>query len=293
MFTAVATVNRSTTRQVKQRIAKALMRGRPLTTDCKHVVTAPRLNIDQLRQLMNGEISMLRVPQYASRELCSKASLQMLNRYRIEEYKNAKGVMKVDGIGKAYFETTAGKDTKQEYYEKAESSIELARHLFTPELSPLDRLRLELDERWPTGASLLNLGDGQMFCGLLRVLSGPVLAHEDKLERDHGPIPNSLNYVGQLAANVYLRTPKSGGELHTWNRSLETEEYDRLRGDSYGISPERFGPPSATITPECGDLIFFNPRNLHAITPSEGQSRITIATFILYGDESTPLRFWS
>ena len=173
-------------------------------------------------------------------------------------------------------------------------SLGVTREFFEPYLSPMDRLRLELDEEWKHGASLLDLGDGKMFCGLFRVLSGGVLAHEDKLERDHHrELPERLNYTAQLAANIYLNVPDQGGNILSWNKSLGDHEYDELRGDSYGIEPKLLGPESSSIKPCTGDLIFFNPRKPHAITPSKGGERVTISTFILYGGSKKPLYFWS
>ncbi len=49
------------------------------------------------------------------------------------------------------------------------------------------------------------------------------------------------------------------------------------------------------IKPETGDLIIFNPRNLHAIQPSESgdEERITISSFLAYCGDKKPLKFWS
>jgi hypothetical protein len=225
----------------------------------------------------------------------AKECTEKLLKREITEYKNADGVCKIGDIGMAFFEIEGNEELRQKYYSKALSSLDIARQIFHPYLSPLDKLRLEISDRWPGGSALMNIGEGKMFTGLIRVLSGDVLPHEDKLERDSGITQESIDYIGQIAANIYLQVPKSGGALQLWDKTCEDEEYDALRGNSYGITRDRLPPPAMTIMPEAGELILFNPRNLHAVTPSPKGDlpRVSYSTFLCYGGEDKPIRFWS
>jgi hypothetical protein len=253
------------------------------------------LSLRLIQNLIRGKIDLVRIPNYCSKELCGKVSERLLN-HKIQDYANAPGVGKVSDIGMAFFETIGDLDLKEEYYKKAIQNIQLTRKIFGKESSPLDRFRLELDEIWPHGAQLLRLEEGRpMFTGLVRVLSQEVLPHEDKLERDLGCSVEKLPYISQIAVNFYLKVPKSGGEIILYDQSLSDEEYDRLRGDSYGIDRRILPSPKIEIRPQVGDLTLFNARYLHAVNPSGDpkDKRVSFSTFILYGGDNKPLKFWS
>ena len=47
------------------------------------------------------------------------------------------------------------------------------------------------------------------------------------------------------------------------------------------------------LTPETGDLIIFNSRNLHAVRPAAGGPRVTLSCFLGYRGATEPLTYWS
>jgi|JI9StandDraft_1071089.scaffolds.fasta_scaffold62424_2 hypothetical protein len=256
--------------------------------------TRPTVEVHDLLHLVYNRIGFLRVPNYVPKKVTRAICLKLDSDFKVTDYENAPGVGKVDGVGTPFFETENKPVALRKYYETARKSMDAARDLCRPYLSPLDKLRLELDERWPKGATVLNLGSGKMFSGLIRVLNGAVLAHEDKLERDMECSSRSLNYVGQLACNIYLRMPKAGGELTRWGISLPDEEYKKRIGSTYGIEPASLPKRSITIRPCTGDLIIFNPRFLHAVGAASSEtSRVSMSTFILYQGDDRPFSFWS
>ncbi|MFI5343648.1 MAG: hypothetical protein ACHQUC_05440 [Chlamydiales bacterium] len=260
------------------------------------VKEADEISSQDIVDLATNKIGFLRIPHYVSQELSKGFCKKFFQHYRIQDYENAPGVGKASNLGMALFECTgnAAEKKRAEYYEQAARSMHAIRQLFNPHLSPLDKLRLEMECKWKHGASLLNLGEGRMFSGLIRCLNSDVLAHEDKLERDI-PIPvGKINYLSQIALNFYLEMPEIGGEVRRWHYSLEDESYDTLRGASYGIVPERLDDRYDEVKPQQGDLILFNPRFLHSIKASKGLgNRITLSSFILYGGHDQPLQFWS
>lgn len=252
--------------------------------------TATSLSKSAILGLAKGDFLALRISNFISPQICKDMSVNLLQQ-GTAEYKNAKGVYKVNGIGTAFFETTENDDLKSYYYKTAKQSMEDTRHLFHPNTSPLDALLTCCNQVWDPGAELLNLGDGAMFSGLPRVVTNEILPHEDKLERDLGYAPN--DYITQMAANVYLQVPSKGGALLLWETSLSDSKYDEMRGESYGIAHDRLPPASCTLMPSHGDLILFNPRYLHAVEKTCGEPRIGISTFIMYCGEDKPLKFWS
>ena len=257
---------------------------------CSLYRTQRKLDTSSIEDLAAGRILAIRIPNFYD-PACAKIMSAKLLEKGTDQYANAAGVLKVNGIGIAFFETRNNPGLESVYYEKAEGAMKDSRELFAPYPYPIDILMQATSEAWEMGAELLDLGKGPMFSGLPRVVNGEILPHEDKLERDLGYVPEG--YITQFAANVYLQVPEKGGELVLWSHSLDDDEYDILRGESYGISPELLPPSSLKIKPEPGELVLFMPRNLHAVAKTEGDYRIGISTFILYSGKKQPLKFWS
>ncbi len=250
------------------------------------------LRIEDIHDLFQGKISVLRVPEFCSTNVLDHA-LAKLREKEIVDYTNAAGVGKYKDIGMAYFEVE-DPTSKNAYYHQVSASIRAVRDIFSPYLSPIDKVRLTLEDMWNHGASLLNLGEGSMFVGLIRATRKEILPHEDKLERDDPSIVSKTHYVGQAAFNCYLAVPPSGGALQLWDISLEDKVYHKLRGSSYGIDRSLLPPPGLTIQPKPGELVIFNPRKVHAVSEvGEAQTRISLSGFILYQGENKPMHFWS
>lgn len=275
--------------------------------------------ISELLDIVDGRSLFLRIPGFLCDDACRLVARRILDHGAIQQASNTTGLThpqlltlvgqalpdssKGYNRGLAYYEAKhdssagwgkeQGIDSMRSYYALVEESKSLTRQVFSPYVSPLDKFRRELDKRWPPGSSSLNLGVGEMFSGLLRILTGEVLAHEDKLERDHGVLPEQLGYIAQFAINTYIKTPESGGDLRLWDRSLDDEQYDAMRGATYGIAHDELGPPDACIVPQAGDLIIFNSRKLHGVGNSEGRKRISMSSFMSYCGMDKPFYFWS
>lgn len=269
---------------------------RPMTTYASvnpKIRTSSKLDLRDLKDLFSGNIMALRIPEFCPNEAIEKA-VNCLKEKEIIEYNNAKGVGKFKDIGMAYFEAE-DETKKKEYYEKKNQSFRAVRNAFSPYLSPIDKVRVELGELWPHDASLLDLGCGPMFVGLVRAIKGEILPHEDKLYRDDPSITKKINYVSQIAFNCYLTMPNQGGELELWDKTLTTEEYNHLRGSSYGIDRSLLPPKILTIKPRPGEFLAFNANLLHAVTPSTTDKvvRISVSGFIVYQGPNSPLRVMS
>jgi hypothetical protein len=253
------------------------------------VVKIGDLNSQHLTDFFEGKIFMLRVPRFCTRSAIAQA-VEKMEQHKIIDYSNAVGVGKIKDFGMAYYEVN-DKSSKKLYYEQTLPSITALREIFYPFLSPINKMRLVLDDQWDKGASRLNLGEGKMFIGLARALKGNVFPHEDKLERDDRNAVSKVNYISQAAFNCYLRIPDVGGALQVWNLSLE-DEYKQLSGNYYGINRSLLPPPAVTIYPEVGELIIFHSRCLHAVAESS-KERISVSGFILYQGKEAPLHLWS
>lgn len=250
-----------------------------------------KLDLESLQQLVNGTVLAIRVKQYLPAELSRKlAEKIMASGYA--HYINAPSIGR---IGMAFYEAENQPERLDVYFEQACSHIDDLRQRCLPYLSPIDRLRCELDEAWPAGAHLESLYGKKMFIGLSRVVEPDVyfLAHHDIFAKDAPDSFHASSLQAQFSCNVYLEMPAEGGELEIWAQEMGGAQFDALRGDSYGISPKVLGKPALRLKPDCGELILFNSRKMHAIAPSAKRSRLSLSCFVGYRGNHAPLTFWS
>lgn len=249
------------------------------------------LRLDDLLALAVGKALVLQVRSFMPQSTCA----MLADRATDHGYAPYLNVPSVKRIGMAFYETEAKPELVDAYFAQARRHIKDFRRACLPWVSPIDELRCMLDELWPHGAMLQTLGRRKMFVGLSRrVEPGTTfLAHHDIFEQDAPGFDEAGNLLAQFGANVYLQMPLVGGALMMWRRELPPCEFDALRGEDYGLPVERLGAPDLTVTPETGDLLVFNSRKLHAVSPGSGRSRLTVSCFIGYRGLTEPLTFWS
>jgi hypothetical protein len=252
-----------------------------------------------LQSLFKNNIKAIIIPNFTDTAICQLAVEKLLKK-GITEYTNAPGIGR---LGISYFETTGNSEMMKKYFDETRNNLASIRRCFYPYEPPLEKLKSSLDEIWPypvgTEAKLPKSSDSpeisipkKMFYGLIRSLESDkeIYPHEDKRERDDSDMPS---LAGQVAANVYLQNPEAGGDLDLFDLSLDTETYDKMRGDNYGISRDKLPEIILRVRPAQGDLILFNSRNLHAVTKVVGKTRrISISTFIGL-HPSGALKLWS
>lgn len=262
---------------------------------CPSISLENTLSSEAIMALLNNEIDVIRVPQFYPKDLCDLLSMKMLSTPLYGTYKNAPLIGR---IGQAFFETTvSGKDSIT-YWENSINWVREMRAACYPYLTPIDKLRLELDEVWSAGSTIASINGKRMFVGLGRVFQagGYAEPHQDILAWD---APNSFEAAmlkGQFAVNTYLKLPECGGQLKIWRIELNKREYDAFKiPGSYGVDVSKLPPASEviSISPVVGELIVFNSRRVHAVEPSLGGCRIAWSNFVGYLGEDSPLQLWS
>lgn len=257
------------------------------------VEVADRLTADGLQDLAEGRLLALRVPRYTPAEASGEIARRLVEHPRYGTYSNAPDIGRV---GMAFFETIHDPELKETYFSEAAAAMVDLRKACLPQVSPVDRVRGDLNSLWPSGAGLLVMDRRPMFVGLARVFRGKAEAipHQDVLRRDAEDFPLAYRLTAQIAANVYLRPSEEGGELELWDRSYTDEEYDARRWKgSYGLDRDRIPGSDALLRPETGDLILFNANKVHAVRPTMKGTRVTLSMFIGARGTDEPLVYWS
>lgn len=270
------------------------------TMSCKTAEFNPDIRVvEELRQndiieLELGNIVGIRVPGYYDTTLCQEAATKVINKPDLEAYDVAPDIGK---IGKAIFDAASDRNALSEYYERAPHDLKMMRKFFAPYLSPMDKVRLDLQEIWPAGSYLERLHGQTMFCGLVRVFKegSEARPHQDMA---HWDVPESAPAHAlktQMAMNIYLSSAEEGGELELWKYGIRDEaQYDATKeaGD-YGLSRAKIGPSSAKVRPETGDLIIFDAQRIHAVNLIIKGDRVAVSGFIGYRGATDPLTVFS
>jgi len=159
-------------------------------------------------------------------------------------------------------------------------------------MTPMDKLRLELDEEWPGGARVgrdKNTGRA-LLAGCGRIMhstssTDPGFCHVDD-------IAIMKETSGTFSANVYLETPPVGlgGELNIWPIQINSrlDFYTHSASLSLLLTQEKSAqealrrclPPPITIVPEPGDLIMICAQRPHAVVGFDAGRRVSMQTFV-------------
>ena len=258
-------------------------------------LVAHELTADSLNNLATRQIGLIHVRNFFSLDPAFKENLvnRLINHPLLGHYRR-KYTSGVARVGTPHIDAEWDGDAAAQYHRQAIDSIHQLRGLFSPNITPIDRVRLMLQELWPKGANLQQLHGRSCFVGAVRVFkpdSSEFYPHHDRLEEE-SDAPEAGGLADQMVANVYLTTSPVGGDLELWLREANDDERVQICSDE-GLSRRRVEEPALTVHPEAGDLTIFCSRMLHAVTPSRGAYRVGMAAFIGCRGPEHPLTYWS
>ncbi|MGV9884417.1 2OG-Fe(II)-dependent halogenase WelO5 family protein [Streptomyces sp. NPDC003006] len=254
---------------------------------------ATELTAETLLKLANREIGAIHVKGYYPVDIAEKVAQKAINHQALGNYHK----QHTSSVGRVYMphiDTKWDAELTNKYHDQALPAIQDVRSMFHPYLSPVDRVRLELQELWPAGANLMRLRGRACFVGAFRVFqpsTSEFYPHNDAIDQETDA-PEIEGVLNQLVANIYLQVPDEGGDLQLWLRE-PTEDETRTILDVEGLEPDSVEQPVHVIHPEAGDLIIFSPRMLHAVTSGVGKHRVGAAAFIATKGPQEPLVCWS
>lgn len=262
------------------------------------VICVDQLSAGVLHQLFNDSICVLHVKHFCDTLLSNQLAKWFEQNEALTHYdyvmKRDDGVKSiyygVDRVGIPYNSTYGDIKEKEKYYEQALKGIRAVRSASSPYLSPIDRLRVELDENWSRGANLANFEGSKMFIGIGRIMKAE-LSHLSELQPHWDSVPAQYaQMMGQYSANIYLSVPARGGELEIWDVPPIATSVIHANDPHRDWRAEL--PPSILVKPEKGDLLLFNTRRPHAIRSFASGIRVAVQCFIgLNQDQS--LSMWT
>jgi hypothetical protein len=279
-----------------------------LESDDAEVVTCSELTPSALQDLFANRTYALRVPGFTDTDTCTELARWLADR----PAQTWGGADTAYSAGIPLNALLWSVEEAIAYFKEALPAMRAIRGAATG-LSPLDKLRLELDELWPSGATVSrdNPYRRKMLVGLARVMRPETLL--DGITRVEGLIHTDSSMFldserGLFSANVYLDVPTSGGELNIFPvAKQQPERLQRLVRVvayllQYSFDPvhrERVQrqlharlPPPVTLTPSAGDLIVLNTGRPHAVRGFTEGTRVSLQAFVLH-EGARPLQLFS
>lgn len=239
------------------------------------VVTAPAFSRQHIADLASGRCAVLRVPELLSEATCAQlvdclltADFDSYGRERVQP-----AVMRF-GVGVSDHRTEGGiADT---YWPALEAARRAWRSLPLP-FDPLEAARRALTSDWPGRSGIARHRGRELGPGVAREAPQGFLVHFDDAVRE---FPASLlddPPVAQLAFNLYLAMPETGGETVVWRHRWHPADEAFRPLNSYGFTEECVqGAEELEIKPAVGEALLFDSRNYHAVRPGSPGRRITL-----------------
>ncbi|MEU3457687.1 2OG-Fe(II) oxygenase [Micromonospora sp. NPDC006766] len=249
---------------------------------------ADELNATTLGQLAEGDLDAIWVPGFHSPPQCQEVLPRVVAACERSQYTLTGDFQ---SIGTSMGEAAESAAGQRRYLDTAAETLDLIRYeIFAGRLSPLDELRLLLDELWPAGATVARYGNRMMLPGIIRrwPAGGHANPHID--QRDI-PLLAGQHLRRRIGTNIYLEVPPSGsgGQVDFWALWTDEGAYDSRRRADYGLDRDELGEPHWSCEPGQGDLLMFDAARVHGVRRVDHGSRVTAACFLGVRDPSEPL----
>jgi hypothetical protein len=260
------------------------------------IISAKELEEWHLIGLLDRSIDAVIVPNYFLEQECITISERIKKSKHFNAYPGYPSVLR---LGLELFECGESELELAKHQEQALTLIKEMRRLVHPYISPIDRLRVELDDIWSYGCTLAKLGDKKVFTGIVREYQedSPGAPHCDVIGWGFlKSYKDKPNLISNIAANVYLKMSESGGEILLWDEWPTQSEYKIEQNIDDPVSvgnSKKTTQPKLEITPNLGDLILFSSMRIHSVKMTKTGVRMTWGCLIGYSGTNDPLVFWT
>lgn len=283
-----------------RRIASVLKHVSPEEREKKlasaqRLVIRDKLNAEDLKGLfLLNTIDCLVVHNFCHPDVCADLTSYFLHHKDVTWYLNdeVEG-REVDGDGETMyrslgvkrvgpaFNTTYNDDEQRtafkKYLQEKDVFMHDLRNFLGPRMSPIERVRLQLDELHANRCSVACVQGEKVFSGVCRITGA-----DDSIpgEEPHiDAVPQGIHLKNQFAANVYLSMPEagSGGELRMWNtQPFSLEDAPFFNDKLYQVGTSDY----SSYEPVTGDLVLFCTRRPHAVGRFDKGARVSMQSFV-------------
>lgn len=242
-------------------------------------VDAPAFTDRHIAGLAAGTAAAVRVPGFLDTSACTQV-LAALGRLPVGSYDADRVPTPIMRFGPALNDhQAAGGGLDQATYWAAADAARAAWAEARIRPDPIAVALARLGQAWGSAVTPATVGGRPVFGGTLREINQGALIHFDEVVREFPRGVFDQQIVAQLAFNLWVSAPVSGGETSIWRRRWQPG--DEQYRDAYGYTPRVVdGCQHVRLRPAPGDALLFNPTNLHAVAPNAGERRIAFAFFI-------------
>ncbi|WP_371503094.1 proline hydroxylase [Kitasatospora sp. NBC_00374] len=231
-----------------------------------------------LANLAAGTLAAVRVPGFLDSAAC-RAAVAASGRLPTADYDPARVPTPIVRFGPAlndYLGQDGDLDADR-YWADAEAA-RATWHRAGMRPDPVAVSLARLGSAWGAAVTPATIGGRAVFGGTLREINSGAPIHYDDVNRE-APQLFDQEVVAQLAFNVWVAVPPTGGQTTVWRHRWEPVDERHRR--SYGYRPETVQHcQHVSLTPALGDGLLFNPGNVHAVRPNPGGRRIAFAYFL-------------
>ncbi|WP_433795617.1 2OG-Fe(II)-dependent halogenase WelO5 family protein [Actinoplanes sp. CA-252034] len=240
-------------------------------------VDAASLTSWRIGSLLSGRTAVLRIPHMIDSESCDKL-VERLDDLTLDLYDEQRVYPPIARFGPAINDFRRDGRLDDGYWEHA-SRAARAWSEVDFEGDPVALSIQAFRQAWPGSVEVATVQGRPLFAGMIREINGGAHAHFDDVVREFPAGIFDTEVVAQLAFNLYLSMPETGGETSVWRRRWQPAD-ERYR-HRYGYDRELMANCQSIVAkPGAGDVLVFDPRNYHAVEPGDGRRRIAVAFFI-------------
>ena len=236
------------------------------------------LNGETFRALLENEIPAIRIKCFASeKECCQFANAMRSGRLRYY------GVDRPIGyIGLAQYEFR-WKRQKKDYFDAVAQANADQTDVFSRSFDPLSRFISAVQAVWPEPVGIAEEEYRPYFAGIIRFASAGIGLHADYAPFNM-PGYNVAQIDVQVGWNLFVEATGEGGVTTVYNAPWTPEMKNGEPPQSYGLLVDDFkSVETFEYTAVVGDVVIFNTRNPHEVSPVKGRSdagRLQVGSFI-------------